>query len=171
MDTQNKSRRISNDKTYVKPKKTLQEKMTIDEINAALEDYVQVDDISTVPLKSHLRYYITENGVKKFRLGGFLSMKEKPDEYVILTNNKLSWSVDTKKATFFKKMTVKDIKEEFSTEIKSKDARIEKLMKMLRKLKSKIETLTGKTYDVGSLGGNTKNKFVAKEETKKVKKV
>ena len=98
---------------------------TVDEIIEKLRGYVRVDDISEVPLNTHIRYFVknpdgdlglgTTNvdsqaqvnparGDQSFRLGGFLVDKQNPNKYIILTNGKNSWTVQVNTATFFKKM-------------------------------------------------------------------
>ena len=55
-----------------------------------LEDYIEVEDISKVPLNTHLRYFSekknekTKKIEKVFRMGGFLVNKNNYDKYVIL---------------------------------------------------------------------------------------
>ena len=76
---------------YKRPKKTYADKLTDDDIKAKLEDYVEVDDISMVPLNSHVRYFTKRINEKKkeekvFRLGGFLINKSNYEKYVILSN-------------------------------------------------------------------------------------
>jgi len=57
-----------------------------------LKNYVQVYDIDSVPLGTHLRYITLDKNKKNaFRLGGNLIRKE--DKYVVLSNGKQCWSV------------------------------------------------------------------------------
>ena len=48
--------RLGND-DYKRPTKTKQDKLSTDEIKEMLEDYIEVEDISKVPLNTHMRYF------------------------------------------------------------------------------------------------------------------
>ena len=136
---------------YKRPKKTYTDKLTDDDIKAKLEDYVEVDDISMVPLNSHVRYFTERINEKKkkekvFRLGGFLVNKSNYEKYVILSNVpetgfinpiKKTWSVNTKTSIFYKKQTLDEIKEEYELEIEDLKDQIKFLKKEIKKLKSK----------------------------------
>ena len=123
--------RLGNDE-YKRPKKTLTDKLTKDEIQSKLEDYIEVEDIGTIPLNTHLRYFTekidekTKKKSKVFRLGGFLVNKSNYDKYVVLSNvpetgvinnNKKTWSVNTQKSIFYRKQSIDEIKEEYEDEI------------------------------------------------------
>ena len=136
---------------YKRPKKTYTDKLTDDDIKAKLEDYVEVDDISMVPLNSHVRYFTEKINEKKkkekvFRLGGFLINKSNYEKYVILSNVpetgfinpiKKTWSVNTKTSIFYKKQTLDELKEEYELEIEDLKDQIKFLKKEIKKLKSK----------------------------------
>ena len=136
---------------YKRPKKTYTDKLTDDDIKAKIEDYVEVDDISMVPLNSHVRYFTEKINEKKkkekvFRLGGFLINKSNYEKYVILSNVpetgfinpiKKTWSVNTKTSIFYKKQTLDEIKEEYELEIEDLKDQIKFLKKEVKKLKSK----------------------------------
>ena len=136
---------------YKRPKKTYTDKLTDDDIKAKLEDYVEVDDISMVPLNSHVRYFTEKINEKKkkekvFRLGGFLLNKSNYEKYIILSNVpetgfinpiKKTWSVNTKTSIFYKKQTIDEIKEEYELEIEELKDQIKFLKKEIKKLKSK----------------------------------
>jgi len=126
---------------YTRPDKTYQDSLSKEQIKEKLIDYVRIDDIASVPINTHVRYFIIEekNGktTKAFRLGGFLSNKDKCDQYVILTNNKVSWSVNCKKAIFYKKMKTEEIYKNF-------EEKIEKLENEKNELKKIIENLDDK---------------------------
>ena len=139
MDINKKTISIVNDKKYTRPKHTLQDKITEDDINEALKDYIECDDISKIPIGSHLRYFITStdkrgNTERKFRFGGFLKNKDNCDKYVILTNNNISWSVQIDNTTFFKKMNIEEIKEEYNKILEEKHQVIKSLKKEIKKL-------------------------------------
>ena len=71
---------------------------------------------------------------RKFRFGGFLKNKDNCDKYVILTNNNISWSVQIDNSTFFKKMNIDEIKEEYIKVIEEKHLMIKSLKKEIKKL-------------------------------------
>ena len=81
------TKRLSRDNTYnnTKNKKSYQESLSPDEIKKKLEEYKQVEDITKLPLNTHLRYFTInpKNGEKQFRLGGALSKFGDNNEYVI----------------------------------------------------------------------------------------
>lgn len=146
------------DDSYKRPKKTLTDKLTAEEIKEKLEDYIEVEDISKVPLNTHIRYFkeeINDKGkkTKAFRMGGFLVNKNNYDKYVILSNvpdtgvinnNKKTWSVNTKTSIFYRKQTLEEIKEEMHDEIDELNDEIETLKKELKKVKSENSKLKSK---------------------------
>ncbi len=106
------------DDSYKRPKKTLTDKLTSEDIKNKLEDYIEVEDISKVPLNTHIRYFteiedkVKKKKIKVFRLGGFLINKNNYDQYVVLSNTpetcfinnkKKTWSVNTKTSIFYRK--------------------------------------------------------------------
>jgi hypothetical protein len=129
---------------YKRPKKTFTESLSQDEIKEKLLDYKKVEDISTIPVNSHLRYFslIEDKDTKKykkvFRIGGFLKNKDNHADYVILCNGinggGKSWSVNTKTSIFFQKMNINDIRDKYEEQINS-------LKDEVRRLKKKIQTL------------------------------
>jgi hypothetical protein len=134
------TKRLSRDSQYTKSKKSYQESLSPDEIKQKLEEYKQVDDIKTVSLNTHVRYFTinTKTGEKQFRLGGFITKIE--DEYIILANNNLSWSVQIKNSIFFVKMSFSDLKEEIVKKISKKfDKELSELVEENKKLKDTIK--------------------------------
>jgi|APSaa5957512622_1039677.scaffolds.fasta_scaffold30643_1 hypothetical protein len=125
------------DDNYVRPTKTNQDMMTQDEIEALLIDYEPVDDVNSVALNSHLRYYTTtiiaKKKVKKFRRGGILTKNDPKEPYIILSNGTKSWSVQKKTSLFFRKKSFDEIKGEYIAEIDSLKADLSKAEKMIRK--------------------------------------
>ena len=134
---------------YQRPKKTLQDKLTADEIKDKLKEYVEVEDISQVSLNTHLRYFTekidekTKKKTKAFRLGGFLVNKNNYEKYVILSNvpdtgvinsNKKTWSVNTQKSIFYRKQTIDEIKEDYKDELEELYDEVDNLKKKIKKL-------------------------------------
>ena len=95
-------KRISKD-DYKRPKHTIQDKMTEEEIDEKLEDYIEIEDIFKVPLNSHIRYYTLIPGkdgeIKKaFRLGG--QLKNKDNWY--LQSNRNNWQLHCHSISLFR---------------------------------------------------------------------
>jgi len=141
-----KTVRLANDK-YERPKNTIQDRLTEDEINEKLENYVEVEDMTKVPIGSHIRYFVTEinkkNGqtVRKFRLGGTLTNKDNAEKYVILSNGRVSWSVQVSNAIFFKKMTLEELKEGHDEMIALYKEKIKQMKKEMASLKTENASL------------------------------
>lgn len=144
---------------YKRPKKTLTDKLSAEEIKNKLEDYIEVDDISKVPLNSHLRYFTDKYDEKKkkdikvFRLGGFLVNKNNYDKYVVLSsvpdtgvinNSRKTWSVNTQKSIFYRKQTTDEIKEDYKDELEELYDEVDKLKKQIKKLTSENKKLKAK---------------------------
>jgi hypothetical protein len=138
------AKKLGADASYKRPKKTFQEQLTADEISEMLQGYEKVDDISEVPLNTHLRYFTTQkDGTQVFRTGGFLKNKQKADTFVILTNGKNDWSVQTKGAVFFRKLSGKDqldaIHELYKKKLAEKDKIIAKLKLYIKEKVGEID--------------------------------
>ena len=138
----NKSKRFTND-NYNRPKKTIQDKLTPEEIEEKLDDYIEVENIQDVPLNTHLRYFSIVTERKKtrkiFRLGGFLINKNNYEKYVVLSNGTSKWSVQTNKSIFYRKMNLKEIKENYEDEIEELRSKIKKLKREVRKYKEVLK--------------------------------
>lgn len=135
----NPPKRLGNSKDkYVRPKKTFQDKLTPKQIQELLVDYVEVDNIKDVPLDTHIRYFTKQKGKKLFRTGGFLLNKANADKYIILTNRKTSWSVDTTKSILFRKLSITEVNTVHNDEVDELKQMIKKLYKENKLLKSKL---------------------------------
>lgn len=134
--------RLNND-NYSRPKKTFQEGLDEKQIKERLQNYTLVKNIADVPINSHLRYFSykedpkTKKVEKLFRMGGILKNKDKVEDYIVLSNGTKSWSVNTKKSTFFKKMTVEEVQEKYVNRVKELEGQIKKLQKKLEVYKQK----------------------------------
>lgn len=114
----NTTRLADNMKTYKKPLITLQDKLTDKEIADKLFDYEEVNNISSVKLNTHVRYFILKKNKKKlFRLGGYLINKENSDKYVVLSNGQSTWSVQVKDTIFYRKLDSQEIMDKFNDQI------------------------------------------------------
>ena len=144
------SNRLGND-NYKRPKKTLQEKLTKEEIAEKLIGYKEVkdlEDLKDIPIGTELRYFVfqkTGNKVeKKFRLGGKLINKDNADKYIVLaTGNppvQKTWSVQVKDAEFWQKIKVEDIIAVQSEKIQNIKEKYEEEINILRsELKKALE--------------------------------
>tara|TARA_B100000902_G_scaffold396420_1_gene457365 strand:+ start:3695 stop:4162 length:468 start_codon:yes stop_codon:yes gene_type:complete len=147
------------DDSYKRPKKTLTDKLSAEEIKEKLEDYIEVEDISKVPLNTHIRYFTEKEDkdkkkkIKVFRLGGFLVNKNNYDKYVILSNvpdtgvinaNKKTWSVNTKTSIFYRKQNLDEIKEQYQDELDELYDEVDNLKKQIKKLKAENTKLKNK---------------------------
>jgi hypothetical protein len=150
--------RLGND-DYKRPRKTLTDKLSPEEIKNKLEDYIEVEEISKVPLNSHLRYFTEKydeskkKNSKVFRLGGFLVNKNNYDKYIVLSNvpdtgvinnNRKTWSVNTQKSIFYRKQTIDEIKEDYKDELEELYDEIDKLKKQVKKLTAENKKLKDK---------------------------
>lgn len=114
LDSFNNTTRLGYDIKYQKPKKTFQESLSNEAIKEKLKGYKKVSDITKVIIGNHIRYF-TKDG---FRLGGFLNKFGENYKYLILTNGKLSWSVQIISSNeFWCKMNSKDMQEQIQTEV------------------------------------------------------
>ncbi len=107
-------KRLSRDTGYKPTGLTYQQKLSNEEIENKLIDYVKVksSDINKIPLNTHIRYFSInpKTGEKQFRLGGNLIKIE--EKYIVLSNGQLSWSVQLNNSTIYKKMLTKELIED-----------------------------------------------------------
>lgn len=125
-------KKLGSDKSYNRPDITYQEKLSNDEIKEKLQGYEQTNNITEIPLNTHIRYFIkNQDGTQIFRTGGFLHSKQNPDKYIMLSNGKDIWSVQIKNRIFFKKMSHADeiaaIHAFYKKKLTEKDSIINKL--------------------------------------------
>ena len=85
---------------YVRPDETITDKLTPEEIENKLQDYVQTD-IEKIPLNTHVRYFKMDDGKRKFCSGGILYQNIGLPTYVKLSNGSNVWSVQIKDTIFF----------------------------------------------------------------------
>jgi hypothetical protein len=119
--------RLGDDK-YVRPKKTYSDNVGKDEILRALEDYIE-DDIENIKLGTSVRYFAG----KKFRFGGNLINISGLPKYVVLSNGQKSWSVQMKNTKFFKKLSLKDLKQDYEDALNFKTLENKNLHRKLDK--------------------------------------
>lgn len=123
------------EKNILDKKDTYTSNLTKDEIQQKLEDYKKVDDISTVPLNTHLRYFILKDGERIFRMGGNLKRNLDLPNYIVLKNALgTEWTVQIKDTIFYKKMTIPEIKEEYDIIVNELNDKIKKLKQRIKEL-------------------------------------
>jgi hypothetical protein len=136
--------------SYSRPVKTYQETLTNEEIKEKLKDYKKVNDIKTVSIGTHIRYFSTDakTNEKLFRLGGSLNKIDPEGKFIILSNGTTTWSVQIPTSIFFQKMTEAEYKDEIKKELKKElkkekteqsDDEISDLKKEIKSLKLKLD--------------------------------
>ncbi len=138
-------KRLSQSKNYQRPKKTMQDSLTAQDIKEKLKSYTSVDSIDNVQLGTHVRYYSknTKTGDIKFRLGGILIKRELDKPYVILSNGNLSWSVQKKTSKFYRKMSAEEEKEHILSDVrKLRDKYTEKLVEKDNIIEDSIQEIS-----------------------------
>jgi hypothetical protein len=124
---------------YNRPPTTYQEGLTPEQVKEKLQDHERVEDISTIPLHTDLRYFAykkdptTGTTERLFRVGGKLINKDNHNKYVVLSNGKQSWSVNTETSVFFRRLTVEEVHEKYAQKIEKLQATIRHLQKKLQK--------------------------------------
>lgn len=164
-----KTKRLSNDTSYKKPKVTLTESLTPEEIKQKLIDYKKVKDIRDIVIGTHVRYFTKLKGTNKpvFRLGGVLT-KFGPDyQYVVLSNGTVSWSVQVPDSTFFAKKSLKEMGNEQITQ--NSNDEVEELKNKLEKMKSIIKEQKNENEKLKDKLDTIKHATI-KEQSKKNKK-
>lgn len=148
-DSENKKLTRLSEVRYRKTGNEVQSNLTQEDINLLLEEYEEVNDVTT-ELKTglHIRYYSLVKDKKKkgefkklFRLGGNIIKIDPEFKYVVLTNGKLSWCIQLDNTIIYKKMSIKDIKDFYENELNVKDDIIKRKDKKIEKLKDIIEKL------------------------------
>jgi hypothetical protein len=137
-DTSNNSDDNEDNDNNQSKKDTYTSKLSKEEIHEKLQDYKKVEDISTVPLNTHLRYFVLKDGELVFRMGGNLKRNLDLPNYIVLKNALgAEWTVQVKDTIFYKKMTIPEIKQEY-------DIIVDQLNDKIKKLKQKIKDLQNK---------------------------
>lgn len=128
------------DNKYKRPEKTFQDTLGKDEIAKLLKDYSEVDNIYDVPINSHLRYFVKKNGKENFRMGGYLTKIEPKKGYIVLSNGKVTWSVQVNNSKFFRKMEISEVREYYDKKIKKYKKKIHKLEGALKEITKKLKS-------------------------------
>lgn len=126
-------------KNYKRPTKTYQDTLDEKKIKELLKDYEPVEDIYSVPLNSHLRYFTVKDNKKQFRMGGYLDTINEEKGYVKLTNGKTTWSVQVNEDTdFFRKPEISEIKEYYEKKLDKYRRKISKLETTIEQIKNRL---------------------------------
>jgi hypothetical protein len=130
-----KSSKKTSLKGYERPKTTFTDNLDKEEVEKKLEDYQKVEDLTKVPLGTHLRYFTKKDGELLFRMGGVLKANTGLPKFVILKNAlNVEWSVQVSDSIFYKKMTIQEIKDEYENIIKELNGKIKKLKEKIKQL-------------------------------------
>lgn len=141
--TQKVSNRIS-ETTYIRPILTYTDKLSKEQVKELLVDYEQIkslEELKNINCGTHLRYFEFKDKELKFRTGGILTVSNGIPDYLILSSGKLSWSVQINKCIFFKRITIKQVREEYDKKIHSDAATINGLQRLLKDADKKIKNL------------------------------
>lgn len=179
------TKRLSNDRNYVKPGQTYQQTLSNQEIKEKLKEYKKVDDIRKVCIGTHCRYFTYDPKTKEklFRLGGNINKIDPEGRFVVLSNGTLSWSVQIAGTLFYQKMTESEYKDELKKEIKKEvmtemndgddeTADMKKQIKMLAKKLEGYQELEKKYIEMSNINEvlTSQLKSIEKEINKEKKK-
>ena len=141
MSTSTWTNRLRKD-DYKRPPQTYTDKLSREDVVDKLNGYKKVDDIIKVPLGTHLRYFKKlETGKDKFCMGGFLHKNTGIPNYVILKNDKSSWTVQLNTATFFRKMSNTEIMDEYEDKLDELQKKYDSQKSLNKELKKENKTL------------------------------
>jgi hypothetical protein len=137
-------RRITNDN--YKPANSIQENLTQEDIDILLEEYEEINDPLELKTGQHIRYYSlkkTKNGNIKqlFRMGGNIIKIDLENKYIVVSNGKLSWSVQILDSIIYRKMTIEEVKQFYEHELDTKDNEIKKYKLFIDKIKNQNKEL------------------------------
>lgn len=141
---------------YKRPTYTVQDTLTDKEINAMLEDYIEIElhDLPNIAINAHIRYFTVEQDKKGyarkiFRIGGNLVKVDNELRYIVLRNGKETWSVQTNHSIFYRQITVDEIKDEYEEIIEEYEKEIMELKTANKKLYDKIKGKSHKNKSDG----------------------
>ena len=182
------TKRLSNDKNFVRPEQTYQQTLSNQEIKEKLKEYKKVDDIKKVCIGTHCRYFAYDHKTKEklFRLGGNLHKVDPEGRFVVLSNGMVSWSVQVAGTLFYQKMNESEYKEELKKELKKEvmtemndgNDDINDMKKQIKLLSKKLESyqeLEKKYIEMSNINEvlttqlKTIEKQIKKEKTKNKK--
>ena len=134
-------KRISQD-GYIKEGNSIQDNLTKEDIELLLEDYNEVLNITELKPTLEIRYFTTIKNKKLFRMGGTIIKVDFDNKYIVLTNGKITWSVQLNdKTTLYRKMTLAEVKEFYENEINNIETNVNKYKQTIEKLKNENNNL------------------------------
>lgn len=137
--------RISKD-NYIKPANTIQDNLTKEDIDLLLEEYDEVENIQQLRNGIHIRYFtvsrLGRTEKKLFRMGGTIIKVDLDKKYIVLSNGKITWSVQlNNKNILYKKMSTEAIKDFYENEINTIESEQFLLKSTNNKLKINLKEL------------------------------
>jgi hypothetical protein len=123
---------------FERPLLTYQDMLSRKDIEGQLLDYEKVSNLEDVPVGTHIRYFESKDGELKYRVGGILTIKTGLPAYIILSNGKVSWSVQVSPCIFFRRITIRETKLVYEKIIESKDYELDELRNYIKELKKEI---------------------------------
>ena len=138
--------RITKDR-YKKPANTVQDNLTQEDIDILLEEYNEIDDIHQLKNGVHIRYYAIvknkQNIEKKlFRMGGTIIKVDFEKKFLVLSNGRITWSVQINdKNIFYKKMTTEEIKEFYENELNTAETEQMQVKSNFKEMQKKYQEL------------------------------
>jgi hypothetical protein len=140
-----------NKDNYKRPELTYTDKLSKAQVRELLNDYEQIhnkNNLKDVPPGTHIRYFEMKDGELKFRTGGLITINTGLPDYIILSNGKISWSVQVAPCIFFRRITIKQVKDEYQkllinkeTIIKGNQITIQQQSREIKELKDMIRKL------------------------------
>lgn len=145
----NKSKKIEytnllKNEDYEKPTQTFSERLTTDDIVILLADYKEAT-IDELTHGVHIRYMKQNEKTKKLdlRMGGIVFKKDEnnPPKFIMVSNGKFVWSVQTENTIFYKRMSIGEKEEEFKSTLAIKDQSIKEYLSLIKELEKKNKLL------------------------------
>ncbi len=132
---------------YIRPEHTYTDNLTAEQIAEKLQDYIKVNDVNILKKEDHIRYFNViadkNNGIvkKEFRMGGFFLTKDAGPNpaYIVLTNGKVSWSVQLEDSVIYKKMSLDELKIQYEHVIDELKKANNKLYQQNKKFKDEFK--------------------------------
>ena len=153
-----KNIKIKND-NYVKPNITAIDLLTPGDIKKRLINYEKIttECVEILVPSTRIQYFeIMKDNKFRYKPGGAIIKNGYPD-YLVLSNGRISWSVQLKNHIIFKEINVDTIVNEYKEKLKKKDLNIRNLRFKISTQKDKIQEYENiiKKYKLKKHKGNT----------------
>ena len=140
MNQQKKLIKISDD-GFKKTINTVQDNLTQEDIDILLEEYNQIESFIELKEGMHIRYYTLikkNNSIQQiFRMGGTIIKLDLKKGYAVLSNGKVTWSVQlNENIIIYKKMTIEEVKQFYETELDNKELELTKYKSQINYIRS-----------------------------------